>query len=638
MVSWRGAWGARRIIIRGIRLNRHLFLATPLALCLLSAHALAAATKPPADYAAHVAALRKADAITDPLQRCLAYPDLPGNTCAPGVAKARCTMFLTPQPYSLDAIDKLLAQPGGAATLDAAFGALLDAHFSVPTQREHIAIALGVFDDEDHRDSAERVARAWLTAAPESPFARTALGHALAGRGWDARGTQYVSKTPDQNLEKMTEYFVDAAKHYSAAMKTNAKLLPACGGLMAIGRQSSDDVQAFATKQCLEADPSSYHVINELMTAAEPRWGGSDGEMRAVAAYALARQADNPVLALLAFHHAFYAIERMKDGDAQALAVLEPAARQVPNAAHLRLVGGAYWRNNENWKALVYLSQALRFSPDVAQESRFRASVLWELGETEWARADAERAVALDQKNGYALRLLGKIVRELDGSTAALPYFQRALEDSKTREYAFNDYCGSLIDAKRLDDAGKCVDDLLAAYPGNPEGWRQRLLLIGFDAPASVEAMERFVALHDPKRWNNHSAAADTVRKVLAAKNGTASPSEMFDARVARAEAFERAPSGRLYSERIKSASKSLMEQTLGACQSAMKPGTTPELSAVMDVQPDGRFANVAVRPVNAWTSCFAKRFETTWKLPPPPEGSATSGYPMAYGMRMMMK
>ena len=615
-------------------MNRHLFLAGPLALCLLSAHAVAGGNKPTADYADYFAAVRKADSITDPLQRCLAYPDLPGNAWLPGLAKARCTMFLAPKLYSLEAIDKLLTQPGGAATLETAYSALLDAHFNVPAQREHINIALGVFKDEDH-DRAERIARAWLAVAPESPFARTSLGHVLERRGWNARGTKYASDTPDENLRKMNAYFVDAAKQYSAAMETNAKLLPACEGLMAIGRQSSDEVQAFATKHCLDVDPASFYVIEELMNAAEPRWGGSDAEMRAVAAYAQARVAKNPVLALFAFHHAFYEIERMKDGDAQALAVLEPAARLVPNAGYLRLVGGAYYRKDDNWKALSYLSQALRFSPNAAPESRYRARALRALGESEWARADAERAVALDAKNGHGQQLLGKIVRELDGPAAALPYFKRALEDSNTREFAFNDYCGSLIDAKQRNEAGKCIDELLAAYPENPEGWRQRLFLIGYDAPGSQEAMERFIALYDPKRWSYHAEAADTVRKVLAANSGTASPSDLFDVRVVRAQALERSASGRAYVERLASGSNTLLEQTVGTCQSAMKPGITPELTAVMDVQPNGMLGNIAIRPINAWTSCFAKRFETAWKLPPPPEGFEKAGYPIFYELRM---
>ena len=203
------------------------------------------------------------------------------------------------------------------------------------------------------------------------------------------------------------------------------------------------------------------------------------------------------------------------------------------------------------------------------------------------------------------------------------------MEDSSTREDAFNSYCGSLIDADRLDDAGKCVDDLLAAYPENPEGWRQRLFVIGYDAPGSMEAMERFIALHDPERWSYHATAAETVRKVLAAKSGTASPSDLFDARLARAQALERTASGRAYMERFAAASIGVLEEALGNCHSAMTPGTTPELTAIMDVEADGKLADIAVRPVNAWSSCLAKQFEAARNLPPPPEGSGTSGYPV---------
>lgn len=606
-----------------------------LALPFVPAGAVAAAKQPPAEYAAYVAAMRKADAITDPLQRCLAYPDLPGNTWPAGAAKARCTMLLTPVRYSLDAIDAMLKKPGGATELDAAFSTLLDAHFTDPAQREHVRLALAVFMDQDH-DKAERIARAWRAAAPDSAFARVALGHVLADRGWDARGSKYVRDTPAENLTKMSEYFVEAAKEYKAALEGKSRLHPACEGLMAIGRQISDDVQTYATERCLYIDPTSYFVVEELMDAAEPRWGGSEEAMKSVSAYAREKTALNPVLSVYAFHSSFYEIERMADGDDEAISVLAPAALQVPNAAYLRLAGGAYLRKDEEWKALAYLSQALRFMPAYSQESRFRAVVLRQLGESKWARADAERAVALDPGNGHAQRLLGNIVRETDGPAAAIPHFKRAMEDARTRENAFNDYCGSAIDAKRTDEAGKCVDDLLAAYPANPEGWRQRLIVIGFDAPGSMEAMERFVALNDPERWPNHAKSADSVRKMLAVRKGTASPADVFTSRVMRAEALERTAAGRDFFEKLKSQTPNFMNATMGACQSALKPGIPMKFTAVMDAQANGRVANVVVQPVNAWTSCIAKQAGTSWKLPAPPaEGSGEAGYPMVIGMEI---
>ena len=52
-------------------MTRDFFLATSLALSLLSGHAAALGKDPPADYGAYVAALRKADAIIDPGPRYL---------------------------------------------------------------------------------------------------------------------------------------------------------------------------------------------------------------------------------------------------------------------------------------------------------------------------------------------------------------------------------------------------------------------------------------------------------------------------------------------------------------------------------------------------------------------------------------
>lgn len=611
-------------------MNRHPLLALSLALGLFASPAFGAATKPPAEYAGHIAAIRAADAIADPLQRCLAYPDLPGNTWAPGVAKARCVMFQTPPEYPLDRIEATLAQPDGGATLDAAFDALLAAHFTDPDRRDHINIFLrGVFGDGD-LDKAERLARAWLAASPDSPHAHAALGRVLESRGWKARGGRYFADTPRAKVETMGNYFVEAALEYGTALEANPKLLPACIGLMAIGRQSSDELQAYATDRCFKADPASYYVVQELMNAAEPRWGGSEAALRRVAAHAMARIEQNPVLAVFDFEHAYYAIAQMEDGDAQAIAVLEPAALRVPNAAYLRMVGGAYLRQHELWKALIYLSQALRFMPEYAQESRFRSVTLEALGETAWARADAERAVALQPDDGRAQKQLGDVLRALDGAAAAVPYYEAAIKDSRTRESTFNDYCGSLIDAKQLEKARRCVDGLLAAYPENPEGWRQRLVVIGYDAPGSTEAMERFLALHDPKRWDYHAKAAENVRKVLAARQGTASPADLFDARVMRARALERTTAGREYFKTIVSQQGNALEAVFNACVDRMPKGTKPELTAVMDVQADGTLANVAVRPANNWTACFEQKFAGR-KLPAPPEVAEGAAYPIFY-------
>ena len=609
---------------------RHLILAASLALGLAPVQALAVSETPPPAYVEYVAAVRKADAIRDPLQRCLAYPDLPGNTWAPGTAKARCIMFLTPPVFTLDSLEKALAQPGGATSVDARFQDLLDAHYTVPSQREQIFIGLGIFGDDDH-DKAERIARAWLAASPDSPFARTALAKALAARGWAARGTKYIRDTPEENVRRMEAFFVDAFKLYVAALEANPKLLPACVGLMSIGRQSSDRAQEVGTKVCMDADPASYYLVDEMMNAAEPRWGGSTEQMRAVAAYAQARVKENPVLAVFAFHHAYYEIERAEDGDAQALAVLEPAAAIVPNAAYMRSVGGAYLQKDELWKALVYLSQALRFSPGYAQESRWRAYALFVLGEPQWARADAERAVELDPDSGHAHRLFADILRDTVSPDAARPHYARAMQEPKLREKAFIASCAMWVDAKRRE-AATCVDDLLKEYPDNGEAWRLHLLTIGPDAPGSVNAMKRFLATQDPETWPRHKTVAEAVRKMLATKEGAAPTpgSEGFKARVTRATQLEHTQEGLDYLKRLMPAMTQPLGQVMTACFKGAKAGTTENFTAVMDVLANGTIANVEVAPANAMSSCYAKRVVEMVKAPPPPREFAETGFPVA--------
>jgi tetratricopeptide (TPR) repeat protein len=607
-------------------LIRHLVSAALLATALAAAQA-SAADQPPAQYAEYVAAARKAEAIRDERERCLAYPDLPGNEWAPGVAKARCIMFLTPPAYSLDSLEKALAQPDGAKAVDARFQRLLDEHFTVPDQREQIFIGLFIFNDDDH-DRAERVARAWLAASPGSPFANTALALVLERRGWDARGAKFIRETPAENVQRMEAFFVEAAKLYATALGANPKLLPACHGLMSIGRQSSDVVQAAAMKACIEIDPASYYVVDEMMTAAEPRWGGSEEAMRAVAAYAQARVKENPVLAVFAFHHAFYEAERADDGDAQRLVVLEPASAAVPNAAYLRSVGGAYLRKDQNWKAFVYLSQALRFAPSYPTETRWRAYALQELGETEWAKRDAERVLELDPKDAYAQRLLADILRDGRNDDAARPHYELAMREPKLRQNAYVEYCATWLNVNKQKEAGDCIDALLKEFPDNGEAWRMRLSIIGPDAPGSIEAMKKFLAAQDPGYWPRHKTWGPMVTQMLALKeNKDAAPTpEMFTARAWRAEHLERTPEGKEYLSRLIPATGQALTQAM-SCFAGSRPGES--FTTVMDVMADGSFAHVEVSPVNARSTCYAKRIRETAKAPPPPASFAESGFPL---------
>ncbi|KGQ20266.1 hypothetical protein LF41_802 [Lysobacter dokdonensis DS-58] len=488
-----------------------LLLVAPLA-CAFAAPAFAGMKAPPPELAAFVAAVKKADAIDDPLQRCLAYPDLPGNTWAPGAAKARCVMFNQRPLFTLGEIEGILQGPGGAKTIDAKFRALLDAHFTDPNARDQTFTAYLPFADRGKLVWSEGVARKWLAASPDSPYANTAVGRVLVNKGWAARGGKWIQDTPRENLIAMSGYFEEAQAHLDKALEIEPRLLPACEALMQMGRQADDQVQVKATATCLAADPNSYNVVEEMMNNAEPRWGGSLREMREVARYASDHVKENPALAVMTTSHESYEFELEAD-EARAIPEIEPLALRVPNAGYLRTVGGAYLHKDDFWKAFVYLSEALRFMPDYGQESRWRAYVISELGDPQWARADAQRALKLEPEDPSASRMLADILRDTGHSAEARPLYEVAMREPKLRQNAYIEFCRVAVDRRGFL---ACTDALTTEFPDFGPGWYQRLSALGgYDAPGAENAMRRFLATY-MRDWPLHVKRAQEIRAYMA--------------------------------------------------------------------------------------------------------------------------
>ncbi|TWI04620.1 hypothetical protein IP90_00753 [Luteimonas cucumeris] len=480
-----------------------------------SAWAQQKAVPPPAEWAGYFAEVRKADEkFTDLEQRCLAYPDLPGAEWPEGAGKGRCALLRSP-PYTLSQMETLLDQPGGATQLDQRFASLLEAHYLDPAQRDQIFIAYHVFDASSQ---AERVAARWLTASPKSIHAKMASGKVLARQGWRARGGQYVRDTPGAKLLKMEEYFLHAASLLSEVLGEDARMLPACVELAAIGRVSSEELQQGATAACLQADPISYFVVEEMASAAEPKWGGSQEAMRAVAAYAAAHAKKNPMLYILTTQGIAYEADNSSDWGKK-LADMLPATKLSPNANFLREVGTAYVTMNEDWKALVYLSQALRFSPHYAQQARLRASLLIDLGYPEWALADARRAVQVAPSDGHAQFVFALALLDTDGEAAARPHFLLAMGDPATREAAYPNYCRSFLYLHEYEKADICTSELTEEFPLNGEAWNLRAWSLDERKdPRFMHAVEQFLKYKDLQRWPNQARVAAALQKRLSIK------------------------------------------------------------------------------------------------------------------------
>jgi tetratricopeptide (TPR) repeat protein len=451
--------------------------------------------QPPAEWAQYIAEVRKADAMEDGEARCKAYPDLPGNEWRPGAAQARCTL-LRPAPWPLEEIGRLLSTSDGVDALERGFSALLDAHYKDQSQREQIFIAFSVFNESPQSGA---ISQRWLELAPNSAFANTAAGIHYGASGWEARGGEYAAKTPAEKFKRMEGLFAKAVPLYGRALEIEPRLSVACHRLIGIGMQSSDALQNHALSHCTKVDPDSYYVTYEQFLAAQPKWGGSDEQMRWAVAYASARVERNPILGALLGEAAGYYPSMADDYDT-VVDELTGATRMAPSGTLMGHAGNGYWGLEQPWPAMVYLSQATRFWPRDARLRYERAAVLFDwLEDPEWARSDLRIAIEEAPDNSRYLYLLGKVTEDLDGPLAARPYFKRAMS-GKRRQQAMERYCQTyMIPGAQLSDADNCTRELVIEFPLSGEGWRLRAWTLYEAGSLEVlDAVEQFARTAKP--------------------------------------------------------------------------------------------------------------------------------------------
>lgn len=474
-----------------------------------AAPAAMAAIKPPAKFQEHLLQVRAIEAqALDDEGRCLAYPDLPGAEWPPGAGKARCLLLRAPL-LSLDEIEALLERRDGAATLDRRFKTLMQQHYDDAAQRDQIFIAYSIFGASEQ---AERVARRWLDRSPDSAFAKMALGDAYARQGWRARGTKWAAETSADQLERMNGLFLRAVPLLAEAFQTEKALSPACEQLAAIGRMSSGQIQRWAMAECLKIDAQSFHVLEEAMTQAEPRWGGSEEAMRSTAALISARVAKNPALLALTVVPIGYEAD-LADTWAEIVPDTATASLKGPHPDYMARAGQGMSSQGDRWRGLAFLSQALRFRPGDDDDLASRAELLLELGDAEWALRDARRAVARAPDDSGHQYLLASASRVALGERSAREPLLQVMEDADLRERAYELYCQSFALAGELAAGEVCARSMVAEFPRNAEGWRTLAWIRRVQGdPSQAEAAAEFIKHQDLKRWPHHAAELERAR------------------------------------------------------------------------------------------------------------------------------
>jgi predicted Zn-dependent protease len=296
---------------------------------------------------------------------------------------------------------------------------------SDPAKAEPLWAAFSAF--RNARPDAEPVLRRWAQKMPRSYSASLALGIFYLWHGIEARGDAYVSDTPPEKLRMMRELLAKARVELERSTSLTAKPYLSHLSLVTLSRYVGD--RALGREHYLAGiavAPQSLRLRRARMTSLEPKWGGSFGEMEALARESAAQLKDPAAVA-----------------DIEASV---PAAR----ASALRAQG-------EFERAATLYQDALRIDPSANELRCGRAWALSQGGRQAEAYAQAKEGFDADQHSGecvnaglWAARQMNDRAKVAALATRAIeanpgwanPYIQRgwASEKDGRREAAFQDY------------------------------------------------------------------------------------------------------------------------------------------------------------------------------------------------------
>ncbi|WP_158755432.1 hypothetical protein [Dyella sp. S184] len=420
-----------------------------------------------------LAAAKQAEAIKDPLQRCLAYPDPPRSHWSPDAVAAYCHYRL--QPVISFAEAQALIQSGKAAELD---GRLAQALHDQQTQAGSPGVLNQIFYQDFGNGSFDirPTLDAWKRDSPTSAFAYAASGFADVEMAANARGSAYMSDTPQSNVDAMNRLLSQADTDLRRAIELNRQVTPAYvaminAGKMGPGRTYIDE----AARRGLAVAPADYSISSALMVAEQPKWGGSLYAMTGLARRAQTHAKDNPLLVLLLAEVPAYEYDVCNCESRADWAAYPTVFDNVASLNLLSNAGSAAASNNHPELSVVYLSEALRFQSATDAIRRKRASGLAALGESKMALDDANSLIAADPKNADNYQMRGIVYMDMADNRHAEQDLETALalnpDDIDVLSELGNIYTNVTYE---WDKGWDVADRIIRKYPDSPGGWVMR--------------------------------------------------------------------------------------------------------------------------------------------------------------------
>jgi Zn-dependent protease with chaperone function len=220
--------------------------------------------------------------------------------------------------------------------------------------------------------SAEPALDEWVQKLPASYAARLGRASYYISQGLDARGTDFVSETPEDSLDTQRFYFDKAQADLEESLKLSAKPYLAHVYLMTTACYCAGPKKGEAHYDAaVKLAPQSVELRLQRMTNLEPRWGGSVEDMEAFAAQARKELADVTA--------------------ANRVAARIPAYRAFQQRSAKDMSG-----------ALKSLDEAIALDADASMLCE-RSFVLMELKRESEAFADMKRGLAKARENRYCM-------------------------------------------------------------------------------------------------------------------------------------------------------------------------------------------------------------------------------------------
>lgn len=463
---------------------------------------------------------RKADAISDPMQRCLAFPDLPGNKWVAGLPRAYCEL-LRGEVITLKTVARHLEQ-GTLAELEALYRRNFERHFSKDDFSEIIHRDLQQFDNG--AESA-RLTAVWVAKAPDSPFAHLARGHHLSTLASDARGKRWIQQTPREDIVRMSALAGQANESYGKAIRLEPRLLPAYVGVMWMGQLDSNAMGDAAFERADAIDPACRTMSRQRMATLLPRWGGS---LEAMDSYAKALEPFVAARPLVALSVILPAVERARQAEnrdgadgpehrAQIIKALAPAALVAPYPdLHSDLGIAMFYSDADRWQTLAHLLSAQRYADDEVLAMNLRGNLLLEAGDPAWALKSLERAAELKPDNPYTAYQRGLAHFDLGQYAQAETLLLKALPEQRYHEDVLYHLAVTAVQARQLAKADTHSALFVKTYPATRNGWllRSEVKYLQGDNDQAAAALASFMKLLDRSNPQHADSIADGERRL----------------------------------------------------------------------------------------------------------------------------